>query len=82
MRDRDGGLGEGEPRMTDRRFYLVRWKTRHMVFASRWVDCGHRHRFLKNAARCAEARRGEVFEVTERRRIVWEPTYSCVEEAP
>ena len=75
--------------MTERRFYQVRWGMsifgwRHNF---RWISCGHRHRFLKNARKCAKAmasltRRTRVFEVTERRRVAWDPTYSRVEEAP
>ena len=68
--------------MTERRFYQVRWKPYGWPFSVRWTDCGHRHRFLKTATRCAKARRGEVFVVTERRRVTWDPTYSRVEEAP
>ena len=73
--------------MTERRFYQVRWRP---VFRFDHMDCGHRHKSLTRAQGCAKkiGKHGRwsmpppVVQVTERRRIVWEPTYSRVEDAP
>ena len=71
--------------MTERRFYTVRWIAWSWS-GSHWADCGHRHRSLLGAKKCGECplipRRADVFVVTERRRVAWDPTYSRVEEAP
>ena len=71
--------------MTERRFYTVRWIAWSWS-GSHWADCGHRHRALNGAKKCAGGlfapRRADVFVVTERRRVAWDPTYSRMEEEP
>ena len=70
--------------MKERTFFQVRWKVRHMVFASRWLGCGHRHLSLKRATRCAKSHPGNVYMVVERRirRVVWEPIAMAPTDAP
>ena len=69
--------------MTERRFYQVRQKHGGSAVFGTVDGLRTPAPLLENRDPMREsATRAEVFVVTERRRVAWDPTYSRVEEAP